>query len=367
MQQTDSTSTGFPPLYANWLDEWLDGSLPVEEKATCSNCAMLPPVGGSALEANHFFSPNAKCCTYMPALPNFLAGRILADKQDDMLRGRESILARLQQIEAATPLWLDKSLTNDFKYSNRRPYFGQLDDMVCPHYIDEEGGLCSIWRHRNAVCSTWYCKHTRGDVGLQFWTSLRDLFIAIESELAKWCALELGIPPETLKAFGQQEAREHTIRQLEIEQQLPAKTNVTHQKIWGDWYGRETEYYIECARLVERLSWAEVLDICGPDVNALQRLAQQACQEHQSDALPEHLRLGDFSVISMHPEYSLVASYLAYDALKLPRAVMDLLTYFDGRPTQEALTAFTQASGLKIAPSLVRKLVDFKILLPTGG
>ncbi len=367
MQQTDSKSTGFPALYASWLDEWLDGSLPVEEKATCSNCAMLPPAGGSVLAANHFFNPKAKCCTYMPALPNFLLGRILADKQDDMMRGRESILARLQHIEIATPLWLDKSLTDEFKYNDRHPYFGQLGDMVCPHYIDEGGGLCSIWKHRNAVCSTWYCKHMRGDVGLQLWTSLRDLFTVIESELAKWCALELEIPPQTLKALGPKEAHEHTFRQLEIEQHLPDKTNVTHRKIWGDWHGRETEYYIECARLVERLSWSEVLDICGPDVDALQRLVQQAYQEHQSDALPEHLRLGDFSVISMHPEYSLVESYMVYDVLKLPRAVLDLLPYFDGRPTQEALTAFTLASGLKISPSLVRKLVDFKILLPVDG
>lgn len=364
MQQTDSTTTGFPPLYVNWLDEWLDGSLPVEEQATCSNCAMLPPVGGPVLGANHYFSPNAKCCTYIPTLPNFLVGRILADKRDDMVLGRESILARLQHIEIATPFWLEKSLTDDFRYRNRHPYFGQLGNMVCPHYLDEEGGLCSIWKHRNGVCSTWYCKHTRGEVGLQFWTSLRDLFTAIESELAKWCALELGIPPETLKAFGQKEVREHTIRQLEIEPDLPDNTNVTHKKIWGDWHGRETDFYIECARLVERLSWPEVLDICGPDVNALQRLVQQTYQEHQSDALPEHLRLGDFSVISMQPEYSLVMSYMVYDVLKLPRAVLDLLPYFDGRPTQEALTEFTLASGLKITPSLVRKLVDFKILLP---
>ena len=367
MEQTDSLSTGLPLLYETWLGKWLDGPVPTESNATCNNCAMLPPADGLVLESENYFNPKVKCCTYIPALPNFLVGEILADEQSEMARGRESTLARLQHNEMANPLWLEKSSLYNYKYDTRGKFFGRLDEMVCPHYIDEQGGLCSIWRYRNGVCSTWFCKHIRGDVGYRFWVALRDLLIAIEEELAQWCALELDIPAETVRDLGQLKTRAKTIHLLEIEQAQPDLPVNTLKKIWGQWHGSENEYYVACAKLINALSWSQVLAVCGPNVKAQARLVQKAYVRHQCDTVAQRLRPGSFRVVSVQVEYSVVESYLGSDLLKIPRRILDLLPRFDGRPTPEVITEITLATGLKINPSLLRKLVDFKILVPVDN
>ncbi len=43
---------------------------------------------------------------------------------------------------------------------------------------------------------------------------------------------------------------------------------------------------------------------------------------------------------------------------------MDLFPYFDGRPTAEALQAIEAVDGVRIDPALVRRLIDFAILVP---
>lgn len=366
MTKIDTPIAELPLLYAAWLDEWLDGSIPAETEATCATCAMLPPANGSSLELDVYFNPKTKCCTYVPVLPNFLVGRILADETPEMGRGRASMLARLQNSALVNPLWLEKGSGYDHNYTTRRDFFGRLDEMVCPHYLDEQGGLCGIWRHRNAICTTWFCKHARGDVGHQFWLTLRDLLREVENDLTQWCALELGIAPAVIRELDQLETRGETIRLLEVEQAQPELSTATLKKIWGTWYGRENAYYLECARQVAALSWSEVLAICGPTVQTLARLTHQAHAQLLSDSVPERLRPGKFKLVSMQADHSIVESYLPTDPLRIPRPVMELLPRFDGRPTSAVITETALTTGRKINPSLIRKLVDFKILVPVG-
>ncbi len=46
---------------------------------------------------------------------------------------------------------------------------------------------------------------------------------------------------------------------------------------------------------------------------------------------------------------------------------MDVLHYFDGRPTDRALEAITMETGIQVTRSMVRRLVDFGVLIPTDG
>jgi hypothetical protein len=46
---------------------------------------------------------------------------------------------------------------------------------------------------------------------------------------------------------------------------------------------------------------------------------------------------------------------------------MDLLHYFDGRPTESALAAIAGERGVRLDPALIRKLVDFKLLVAAEG
>jgi hypothetical protein len=59
-----------------------------------------------------------------------------------------------------------------------------------------------------------------------------------------------------------------------------------------------------------------------------------------------------------------ISTYSGYDPLEVPNQVMELLPYFDGRPTEEALAAIADERGIRLEPDLVRKLVDFMLLVP---
>jgi hypothetical protein len=99
-----------PPLYATWLAQVLAGPIPPETKATCQQCAMCPPNQSSPASAAPavFFHPQAKCCTYLPRLANFLVGRILADEAPEGQEGQATIVQRIQGKIAVTPLGLQQ-------------------------------------------------------------------------------------------------------------------------------------------------------------------------------------------------------------------------------------------------------------------
>ena len=85
MPRPGKPSAALPSLYAGWMDALLEGPIPAETNATCHDCAMSPPAE-EAPGSTFLFKPASKCCTYWPALPNFLVGRILAD-EDPALEG----------------------------------------------------------------------------------------------------------------------------------------------------------------------------------------------------------------------------------------------------------------------------------------
>src|SRR5262249_55419500 len=86
----------------------LPGPIPAETRATCQQCAMCPPATGAAspTPSPDYFNPQTKCCTYLPRLPNFLVGGILADETPEMAPGRASVEQRIRKGVTVTPLGL---------------------------------------------------------------------------------------------------------------------------------------------------------------------------------------------------------------------------------------------------------------------
>src|SRR5690242_21120635 len=126
-----------PELYAGWLDDALGGQPPSEGRATCHNCAMCKSGSDdSGAEAQAvFFRPDAKCCTYVPALPNFLVGRILADRSPNAARGRASIQQRMTEGVGGTPIGLAMPPEYALLYSNAEDAFGRSHELLCPHFL----------------------------------------------------------------------------------------------------------------------------------------------------------------------------------------------------------------------------------------
>ncbi|HEX6730358.1 MAG TPA: hypothetical protein VF074_10125, partial [Pyrinomonadaceae bacterium] len=232
-----------------------------------------------------------------------------------------------------------------------------------PHYLNEQGGLCGIWKYRNSICSTWFCKYVRGSVGKDFWVSAKELLASVEMDLARWCSVQLelsepalGFLLEPLLMPGQLA----TLARSDLDEQCdPAKQRL----VWGNWYGRERDFYRACAGLVAPLTWHEILDACGPEVHLRARLVQTAYRKLIASDIPTRLRLGRFAVLGVDRGfYSLSTAGIGFDTLQLSERVMRLLPYFDGRPTQEIVSEIVEQESLRFTPGLLRRLVDFKVL-----
>src|SRR5579863_3280623 len=142
----------------------LPGPIPAETSATCDRCAMVRPVDPESAPPESFFSPQTKCCTYLPEIANFLVGRILADASPDAAFGRATVEARIDAGVEVTPLGLQKTPLFSLVYRASPASFGHATSMRCPHYV-VDGGRCGVWRHRESTCATWFCKFARGANG----------------------------------------------------------------------------------------------------------------------------------------------------------------------------------------------------------
>ena len=77
--------------------------------------------------------------------------------------------------------------------------------------------------------------------------------------------------------------------------------------------------------------------------------------------------VGKYDVLDTGAEHVTVSGNSGFEPLRLPRQLVAVLGYFDGRPTDEVLLAIAAAEGLEIEPALVSKLVDFRILVLVPG
>jgi len=175
-----------PAPYSAWLEHALPGPVRGEPLTTCDACPLCTaPVPGEPR-----FTPDVKCCGYLPRLPNFQVGRALRGGG----AGAASVRARIEARVATSPLGLGcpPDYAAAWEHRNRTTGFGSDPDLVCPHF---DAGRCTIWAAREAVCTTWFCRPDRGAAGQDFWLALRALLQVVESAASRWALEQLGLDP----------------------------------------------------------------------------------------------------------------------------------------------------------------------------
>ncbi len=353
-----------PPLYEAWIAELLPSGLSPEPRATCLDCAMTRE------PADTGFHPSVKCCTYYPALSNFLVGRVLADDSPGNARGRDVIAQRLASRLEVTPLgiWPTPAYQVLYEHSVRaiNGTFGRTPALRCPFYIDERGGLCGIWRHREAVCATWYCKFERGARGAVFWQLLNGLLRQLESALRIWCVTQLDLGEDALRASWIADGNRQTKPAVLDHHALNGSAEPhKYARLWGRYLGREAELYQECAALAGGLSFEQVLDIGGAPARLAARVVREFFDRMAVETpLPSHVIMGHVLVqLGRRPrETRLRNPSVPHDPVDLPTAVTDALPRLAGEPLRTNLAAL-RAEGLELDDALVRTLLDYEILI----
>ena len=342
-----------PGLFAGWLGNAF-GWVPAREvRASCERCPMCSP----AAHAARPFNPATKCCTYVPDIPNFLAGRILRDGPPSGV-GVGSLCARIAARSGVTPLFVGRSAYYAVVVEAAGGAgFGVAPALQCPHYDTEGAGSCSIWANRNSVCSTWFCKHVRGNVGRLMWESVRDMLGKLEADLTVWACERMGLGVGRIRRCLNHHASKASVR---LAGELSGKWAGVYEDHWGEWCGREEEFYRGCAEVLDGVDWADIKRIAGPATLASIAAAEQAVREATAASWPDRVRLDEFVVRPMDG-VALLLKDSPHDPVEVTWGVLHRLGLFAKSATGAELT------GCGIADHDLARLLDLRVLVPVAS
>jgi len=181
-----------PRLYDGLLPALFFEHIPAERLATCGRCVMCRRPEKPRAPSARYFKPDAKCCTYYPSLPNYLAGGLLSDPA--LEEGGKRIRELLARGRGAAPQALGSPRGYDRFYSSLGDHgFGRWRRLLCP-YFRRGTNDCAVWPYRNAVCATYFCRHVRGLPGEAFWRATQRYLAIIEKTLSEYALQSIGGP-----------------------------------------------------------------------------------------------------------------------------------------------------------------------------
>ncbi len=306
-----SPFTDLPPVVRALVPE-AAASGDGEARADCARC----PMAASTAPHPWSFSPDTRCCTYHPALPNFLAGRALA-------RGgatAELVLARLGDPDGVSARGVYAPAWHLARYhAEQGAGFGRDPALRCPFWVGGEHA-CGVWHDRPATCRAWFCKHDDGLGGAVAWSQVSFLVAEAEDRVARYLVAR-GSPP------------------------APGATVAA----WADWFRA-------CATSVLTLDEADVAALGSPglterrtDLVSIRRRPPRRLADVVVPAVSDRLVDG----LRVH-----LSGYSSFDAVVAPRAVFAFLSRLDGVvPWRDALAAARAATDEpELDEPLVREL-----------
>src|SRR5262249_22579599 len=263
-----------------------------EPRATCSHCAMVQRFDEPLLELA--FDSRVKCCSYVPDVHNFNVGRALADTDPVGADARGVLRSRMKERAGVSPLGLAVPLLYRTIYENAPAAFGRAPALRCPYYVDK-GGLCGIWRHRDSVCSTWFCKFESGALGKKYWRIVQGLLALIETSVKLWVLAEVGLDEGARADLWSRTEFEKRGKRPQLDEPTMTATVdfARYKQDWANFYGREEEFFLRCAEAVNPLTSEDILRIGGAVVAAAIDATKHAIKTIAELKIPERVKPGN--------------------------------------------------------------------------
>lgn len=354
----DTLVSSLPPIYKDLLSPELEKPAVKETRADCANCQMCNQGTMPAEAEAVYFRPDTKCCTYHPSIPNYLVGAILRDGAPDMQEGKRRIKERIASRIGVYPYSLAPPAKFLLLYdASRGSSFGRSTTLKCPYLTD--AGLCSVWRHRETICSTFYCKYDGGEAGVAFWKTWKAYLQHVESSLAVWSsksmARDLVNPP-----------LEKTKLTLEDLEDKPPK-DALYASWWGSWVGREEEYYVACYNKVRNLSKKDFAKLVDETPKGKQLLADFRTRYAalSTPFLPERLAVNTrMRRLPVADGMAITTPYNPYDSMILEKELFEVLekiTY--DKPLADTRAELAEKEGIELADELLVHLVRHGVLV----
>lgn len=258
------------PIWRRILPETLlNFSPPSETVADCFNCPKVKSEG---------FRPGVKCCTYHPKVPNYLLGLALNSPSKELI---ERLIARgflTPEGSGHTPLqWLEVMRLD------QSADYGKSEKVVCD-FLDR--GLCGIYNFRNSACSTYFCGYDQ-PWGEAFWERVHHLMARCELALVQIAMREVGF--DLVSYFNNYDSlNSKTPEELCCLEDKSWKPDVM-KLLWGDFYGRESDFFFACAEVVTSLRdpWQRIVSerLIRPNIMEISSMEPDALDNDQ-DLVP---------------------------------------------------------------------------------
>lgn len=355
---TETLRSLLPETIRPFVPEAFDQPIVPEPRATCGDCAMCPKGSDTEGPLSEFFRTDTKCCTYHPILPNYLIGALFADTTPMFDEGRRRLRTKIEQRIGVSPGWIRMPRKYEVLLEASRAAFGRSTVLRCPYY-EHTSGNCTIWRFRESVCSTFFCKHGRGAAAHAFWMALKGYMNVIEKTLSLWSSHAVcpearePVPPRT---------------KLDVEdlEDRPPRPEV-YEKFWGGWAGREEAFYVACHEKVRAMSAEEFKALIDESEDGKDALAALT-SAYEKVTKPRLLPL-----LVVNPELKkdvveggvAVASYSRYDVLRLSNDLMAVLGELRAdEPVTEMIARMKRDHDVEIPPDMLLELQMHEVIVP---
>ncbi|HEY8271948.1 MAG TPA: hypothetical protein VIG33_13745 [Pseudobdellovibrionaceae bacterium] len=261
-----------PRIYEDLLPRGLLQIEPLETKATCDQCIMARPQNKGKI----FYTPDLKCCTFYPFLPNYIVGAILTYETSSAPSAVAVIRSKIAKREYSLPLGLVAPPNYQVPYNQRRQNeFGQREDWLCP-YFNKEQQNCGIWRQRGAVCTSFYCKSSYGVKGLKFWDELSNYLTYVEMALMEESLVMLDFSPrqisDLLNYLNRQEATKTEMKSS----RMPEERS---RRLWNGYYEDQEAFFKKSFEIVKKLDKNSFRELLGEPGKQLEERLQKAFEK----------------------------------------------------------------------------------------
>ncbi|PIS11817.1 MAG: hypothetical protein COT73_01910 [Bdellovibrio sp. CG10_big_fil_rev_8_21_14_0_10_47_8] len=232
-----------PEVYGAFLPNQLLNAVIEEKKATCNACAMAPQKEKGKIT----YQDHLKCCTYEPYLPNFLVGAMFKS-QSTSASARAALKKKIHDREFSLPVGLVAAVPFQVEFNQRKPNdFGNREDWLCPYY-DRNQQQCGVWKYRGAVCTSFYCKSSYGQKGLNFWDHMSNYLTYVEMALMEDVLVDLGFSPRQISdCLVYLNVKEATPEQM---QQKKMSVSAS-KKLWGVFYEDQESFFEKTYEMVQ--------------------------------------------------------------------------------------------------------------------
>lgn len=261
-----------PRLYEGLLPKDILSFEVKETLATCETCLMAKP----RRKKTPFYEPDLKCCTYYPFLPNFVVGAILSDESRSAPGAVAAIREKIKTRHYSLPLGLVAPPNYQVPFNHRKQNeFGRRPDWLCPYFQPEQQN-CGIWRHRGAVCTSFYCQSSFGKKGLRYWDQISNYLTYVEMALMEEALVMLDFSPrqisDLLSYLNRQEASAAEMRSP----RLPEKKA---RDLWNGYFEDQEGFFKKSFQIVGELDRRAFKELLGETGQQLEDHLRKAFTE----------------------------------------------------------------------------------------